>query len=180
MRVSAVLRISLVLSLFLSLLKTSLASGQEAPTTLETQAAATQFSWWGSPAAGQINLGMWTYHIGTNLFQNQYNANNQLFSLTYRGLFAGTLLNSFYQRSYAAGIQRTLFSHTLANHVQDHFGYRLGLMYGYGTEEIQSLTGLYLPLVPFPQLIYGVDWNHVGVEVSWTVYVVSAGFYIWF
>lgn len=135
--------------------------------TLTWQAA------WGTPAPTALYLGMATLHF--NPSSRDDNWNNQLVALTYDGYFAGTLLNSFHDRAYAAGIQRVISSQTLTANVQGDLGYRLGVITGY--DESMTSIAKYTPILPFPQLTYDLHWQHIGIEFSWCLVTASAGLF---
>lgn len=133
--------------------------------------------WFGEQGPTSLYLGMWTYHLMPRSGEED-NPDNFLVALTYKGIFAGTFLDSFNHRNYAAGIQRYWYQKPLGHDFDYYLGYRLGLVYGYG-DHIINLNGL-TPVLPFMQLISSVTWKHFGVEVSYTGIVVSAELYIKF
>lgn len=93
--------------------------------------------------------------------------------------FVGTLINSYGERMYAAGIQRYWLQKPLGSHFNYDVRYRLGLVYGYGNILI-NLGDLTPPVLPFAQLIAGIAWKDVGWKVSYTGIVISTEFYIKF
>lgn len=132
---------------------------------------------WGKPAPPALYLGMFTFHLDPN--SRDDNWNNQLIAGTYDGFFAGTFINSFYDRGYALGIQRMWGKQQLSEYVSNSPGYRLGLVTGYD-ERMMDLAA-HTPVLPFPQIIDDiVIGDHVGIELSWSVVVVSAGFVVTF
>ena len=104
------------------------------------------------------------------------NWNNQLIAGTYKGYFAGTFINSFYDRGYALGIQRMWDTEQLSDNFKNSVGYRLGLVSGY--DERLAPIAAKTPVLPFPQIIDDITWKHVGIELSWCVDTVSAGFVV--
>ncbi len=132
---------------------------------------------WGKPAPPALYLGMASFHLEPG--SRDDNWNNQLIAGTYAGFFAGTLVNSFYDRAYAFGIQRMWGTQQLSEHISNSPGYRLGLISGYD-ERMMDLAA-HTPLLPFPQIIDDiVIGDHVGIELSWSVVVLSAGFVVTF
>ncbi len=129
---------------------------------------------WGTPAPTAIYPGMFTFHLEPG--SRDDNWNNQLIAGTYKGYFAGTFINSFYDRGYAAGIERMWDTEQLSDNVKNSVGYRLGLVSGYD-EQLAPIAGK-TPVLPFPQVIDDITWKHVGVELSWCVDTVSAGFVV--
>ena len=128
---------------------------------------------WGEPAPTSLYLGMVTLHINPN--SRDDNWNNQLIAVAVDGYFADTLVNSFYDRAYDAGIQRTFFTRELSSNVNESMGYRLGLISGY--DKRMASFAEHTPLLPFPQLLYDLSWQHVGVELSWCLVTASAGLF---
>ena len=117
----------------------------------------------------RVYVGLWTTHfrdIKQGLTQNW------LLGVNYRGAYAGTFVNSFGNRSFTAGIQRTVARGAGGTFVPSA-GYRLGLVTGYG-EEFWSLAGK-MPVLPFPQLLGGVDSGITGVELGIAPLVATLG-----
>ncbi len=106
------------------------------------------------------------------------NWNNELIGAGYKGFFAATLLNSFHDRAYIAGIQRYVYTQKFSNGFTQNFGYRLGFISGYD-ERMSPLTNV-SPLLPFPQLIYDISWKQVGVDFGFSGLALSAGFFYQF
>jgi hypothetical protein len=131
---------------------------------------------WGTPAPTAIYPGMFTFHLEPG--SRDDNWNNQLIAGTYKGFFAGTFINSFYDRGYAAGIQRVWDTEQLSDNFKNNVGYRLGLVTGYD-ERLMPIAGK-TPVLPFPQIIDDLTWKHVGIEFSWCFDTVSAGFVVTF
>jgi hypothetical protein len=129
---------------------------------------------WGTPAPTALYPGMVTFHLEPG--SRDDNWNNQLIAGTYKGYFAGTFINSFYDRGYAAGIQRMWDTKQLSDNVKNSVGYRLGLVSGYD-ERLAPIANK-TPVLPFPQIIDDITWKHVGIELSWCVDTVSAGFVV--
>lgn len=124
-----------------------------------------------------LGLGMWTYHLKRES-EDFDNSRNDLIGLSYKGYFLATLVNSEDRRSYAAGIQRYWLTRNLRPDLTYQLGYRLGLIYGYDRK--LGKYAAHIPVVPFPQFLFDLTWKHVGLELSYTWVVVSAGFYIRF
>lgn len=132
---------------------------------------------WGDPAPATLYLGMVTMHL--NPESNEENWNNQLIAVSYKDYFAGTLLNSYHDRAYAAGIEREWFTHEISTNVEGRLGYRLGLITGYDARMIWFANDL--PALPFAQIIYDMTWHkHFGLEVSYGGIIVSASLFYQF
>jgi hypothetical protein len=139
----------------------------------------------GTPSPTQINAFMWTYHFSdlytTGPLQHKPIQANDLFALTYRGITAGTFLNTQYDRTYFVALSRQLVEEPLLKNWQYSAGYRIGLMYGYGVEWTQEHLGVRTPILPIIQVFTGIDWHGAGVEVAFTAPVlVSLNFYFRF
>lgn len=133
---------------------------------------------WGRPAPDSFYIGMWSYHINPNSRHHKHAENDLLMGL-YKGYFAGTLINSYDDRVYAAGVQRNWMQKPLGSHFNFYAGYRLGLVYGYGNKII-NLGDLTPPVLPFAELITSIAWKNLGWEVSYIGVVFSTEFYIKF
>ncbi len=129
---------------------------------------------WGTPAPTAIYPGMVTFHLEPG--SRDDNWNNQLIAGTYKGYFAGTFINSFDDRAYAAGIQRVWATQKISDTVTNRVGYRVGLVTGY--DERMVPIAAHTPVLPFPQIIDDITWKHIGLEFSWCVDTVSAGFVV--
>lgn len=108
----------------------------------------------------RVYVGLWTTHfrdITRGMRQNW------LVGVSWRGMYGGTFVNSFGNRSFTAGIQRTL-ARGADGTIIPRVGYRLGLVTGYD-EEFWSLAGK-TPVLPFPQLLGGFDSGMAGVELG--------------
>ncbi|MCF6775002.1 hypothetical protein L3V83_00320 [Thiotrichales bacterium 19X7-9] len=139
-------------------------------------------SWWewikGTPQQNSVYLGMFTLHFSPGSIKND-NWNNQLIGGTYKGIFFGTLVNSFYNRAYVAGFSRDLYENQVSENVNMTAGYRLGLITGY-TLDMNEFTS-HLPALPFVQGY--VDFTYrgiVGIEFSYVGIVVTTEFYLRF
>lgn len=124
---------------------------------------------WGKTASDRFYLGMFTLHFEP---ANDHQNNNQLISLTWGGLYAGTFINSHNARVYSVGVQRSLYR-TSMNDFNIEAGYRFGLMYC--PERYHGvLEARYLPL---PQLVADIDYKErLGIQFSWAGVVLTAGF----
>jgi hypothetical protein len=134
---------------------------------------------WGVPAPEpRLALGLWSLHSSSK----DRNGKNDLFGFSYKSYFAGTLVNSFYERAYTVGIQRYWVMQPLTQSINYEVGYRLGLVTGYKGHNIVGLKSLkYSPVVPFGQLLFALNWKFIGWEISTPdPYVISTGFYIRF
>lgn len=109
---------------------------------------------------------------------------NPMLAVTYKGFFAGTLVNSYSIRTYVVGVQRYWIQGHPKKDWALQFGYRLGLMYGYQNTHLfaeKSPLGWLCknsPILPAAQAIFDVTYKHVGVELSWMDVVVTGSIYI--
>ena len=115
----------------------------------------------------RLYLGMWTTHLKHPVVTVD---NNWLIGFTHRGFFGGTFMNSFGRRAYSAGIQRTVISRQRAA-LTTSLGFRLGLVSGYDGRFMRIARDT--PVLPLIQGFGNVDVKRVGVEVSYTIVVVS-------
>lgn len=132
---------------------------------------------WGEPVPATLYLGMVTVHFNPDSLSDD-NWNNQLVGVVYDGYFAGTLLNSFHDRAYVAGIQRYFYRQKISENVTQNVGYRLGLISGYDERMLSFAANT--PLLPFPQLIYELSWKHVGIEFGLLPMAATAGLFYQF
>lgn len=117
----------------------------------------------------RLYVGLWSTHfrdIRRGLRQNW------LLGMTAHGWYAGTFINSFGSRSVTVGIQRTM-TRGVKGSVTPSVGYRLGIVTGYD-ERFWSLAGK-SPVLPFPQLLGGLDSGNLGMELGLAPLVATLG-----
>jgi hypothetical protein len=115
----------------------------------------------------RIYVGMWSTHvldIGRGLKQNW------LVGAGWRGYYGGTFINSFGDRSFVAGIQRTLVRGD-SGAVVPAFGYRLGIVTGY--DERFTRIARKVPVLPMAQIKGDFEMGRTGLEVGWAGLVAS-------
>jgi hypothetical protein len=132
------------------------------------------FNIFGHAPDNEILLGMWTAHISGGT--NHDRAANNTVGLVYKSFFAATFTNTYSRQSVAAGLERMWVTQQINTHTTLSLGYRLGLMYGYD-KRLMRLAGQ-TPILPFAQLLADFSYRRVGLEISYTGIVISAGFYI--
>ncbi|MCF6765459.1 hypothetical protein L3V82_06710 [Thiotrichales bacterium 19S3-7] len=132
----------------------------------------------GTPQQNSVYLGMFTLHFSPGSIRDD-NWNNELIGGTYKGIFVGTLVNSFYNRAYVAGFSRDLYKNQVSENLDMTTGYRLGLITGY-TLDMNEFTS-HLPALPFVQAYVDFTYrNIVGIEFSYVGIVVTTEFYLRF
>jgi hypothetical protein len=120
---------------------------------------------------------MWTYHPFD--YKKKFETfRNDLVMFVYKGIFASTFINCYGDRSYAVGIQRYWLQTCFKTGVESKLGYRAGFIYGYD-ERLHPIANK-LIILPCAQIIYDLSWKNVGIELSYTGVIVSAGFFIYF
>ena len=115
----------------------------------------------------RLYVGMWTTHLKHRVVTLD---NNWLVGFAHRGFFGGTFVNSFGRRAYSAGIQRTALSRNRGP-LTSSLGYRLGLVSGYDGRFMRIARDS--PVLPLISAYGNVDVGRVGIEVSYTIVVVS-------
>jgi hypothetical protein len=147
------------------LLTASRASAQDSPppvsTVLETPTEATRRE------PTRLYVGMWTLHLKRDTVALN---NNWLIGFAHRGFFGATFMNSFGRRGYAAGIQRTVASSTRGP-LKSLLGIRVGAVSGYDGRFMRIAR--HTPVLPLISVYSNVDIGRVGVEVAYTIVVVS-------
>jgi hypothetical protein len=130
---------------------------------------------WGTPEPSALYLGMWSAHLNDPNFDV---SNNWLIGYNFRGYFLGTFINSYNQRSWATGVQRSVWSIGKLDSLNTSLGYRLGLMTGYQNRFPQFYRNS--PIIFFPEFYANVAFDYIGVQISYSWTVVTAGFFIRF
>lgn len=123
----------------------------------------------GSSSRLRIYVGMWSTHF-RDLSRGM--SNNWLVGLGWRGWYGGTFVNSFGNRSFAAGIQRTV---ARGNHgaVVPSFGYRVGVVSGYD-ERFMPLAS-WIPVLPMAQLLGSLETGRAGLDLGWAGLAATIG-----
>jgi len=140
-----------------------------------TQSAWAQATDPGPPAATQasssvrIYVGMWSTHVRDI---KRGLSNNWLVGVGWRGWYGGTFVNSFGNRSFTVGVQRTV-ARGAENGIVPSFQYRVGVVSGYD-ERFMSLAAR-LPVLPIGQLLGGLETDRAGVELGWAGLVTTLG-----
>lgn len=120
-------------------------------------------------SAVRLYVGMWSTHLRD--FSRGLR-NNWLVGLGWRGLYGGTFVNSFGNRSFTAGIQQTVARGEDAT-VIPSLGYRLGVVSGYD-ERFMSIAS-WAPVLPMAQVLGGLESGRTGLEVGWAGLVATLG-----
>jgi hypothetical protein len=132
---------------------------------------------WGKPTPSALYLGMATYHLSKSRRDDRWN--NNLVGGSYNGYFAGTLQNSFDDRAFVLGVERLWAIQHLSENIDNQIGYRLGLISGY--DERMTNIAEHTPVLPFPQVFDNIMLDErVGLQLSWSMIVFSAGFVVQF
>jgi hypothetical protein len=113
---------------------------------------------------------MWTKHFHPGI------TNNEMVAVNIRGYFAGTFLNSWHDRSYAVGVERSVHQGQLGENGAYSLGYRLGAINGYDRRLIKGAGAT--PVIPFLQVVANGSWKRVGVQASYCWLVVTGGFFV--
>jgi hypothetical protein len=109
----------------------------------------------------RVHVGMWSTHL--HRLRGGVDA-NWLVAVGWRGLYGGTFVNSFGNRAFAAGIERS-FVRAEGGAVARGLGFRLGVVSGYD-ERLLGLAGK-IPVLPALQVMGDVAMGRTGVELAW-------------
>ena len=133
------------------------------------------FSLVGKIPPDQLYFGMFTYHFDPKSLKKR-NWNNQLIGLQIDGVFLGTLINSFYKRSWVVGISRELYREKLSDDWSFAAGYRVGMVDGYENQD--SIFGSDSDVVPFIDIHSQFTFlEHFGIEIMLTSSLSACFFY---
>ena len=114
----------------------------------------------------RIYLGMWTSHL---LDPARGLDANSLVGVAVRGYYGATFVNSYGDRAFALGLQRTLVASPKG--MRPALGYRAGLVTGY--DERFLGVAAKVPAIPFGQLVGSVDIRSAGIELAYAGLVAS-------
>ena len=116
----------------------------------------------------RLYFGMWTVHLKHDTVALK---NNWLIGVAYRRFFGATFMNSFGRRAYAAGYQRTALT-SRRGPLTASLGFRLGAISGYDGRFMRIARST--PVLPLMSVFGNVDVGRLGVELSYTIVIVSA------
>jgi len=125
---------------------------------------------WGTQEPSTLYLGMWSKHFHPGV------TNNELVAVNIHGYFIGTFLNSWHDRSFAAGVERSVHHGTMGDAGSYSLGYRLGAINGYDSRLIKGAGST--PVVPFLQITGNASYKRVGVQASYCWLVFTGGFFV--
>lgn len=131
----------------------------------------------GKPMPNSAYLGMWTFHFNKHSREND-RYSNDLFGISYKGVLLATFLNSFDDRGFLLVMQRILGEKSSKNGWHLAYGYQLGGITGYD-ERMTSLAQK-TPILPYAGIFATARYKHVGVQITYSVVVLLANFYITF
>lgn len=124
----------------------------------------------GEPGQDNLYVGMWSHHFLKG--NEEYQTQNDLFGVSYNGYFFGTFINSHDVRAWSGGVQRDVYGNRWRR-LKLEGGYRAGLLYGY-----DNITVGDTKVGPLLQLYADVSYRQVGLQFSWALEVVTAGFLV--
>jgi hypothetical protein len=124
----------------------------------------------GEPGQDNLYLGMWSYHFLKD--NEEYQTENNLIGISYGGYFFGSFINSFDDRAWSAGVQRDFYRNRW-DWLNLDAGYRAGLLYGYDRITLPGTK-----LGPLFQVYADVSYRRFGLQFSWALEVVTAGFFV--
>lgn len=112
----------------------------------------------GTPAGDALLLNMLSFHTSSK----KYNSTNDLLGIQYKGYILSTLVNSYDERTFFAGVGRKLIEKELKSNSNCSLGigYRAGLIHGYG-DKYPNLIG-FTPLV-LP--VFSLDYKRLGADL---------------
>lgn len=129
----------------------------------------------GDAVKNRLYAGMWTIHTHASS-RAKDNATNDALSYTYHGYFAGVFKNSYYNWTYAAGVQRSLYESKLGTrHSELAVGYRAGGMVGYD-DRLCSWCGD-SPVLPMVMPYMDYQYKNLGIESQYGLILFTIGFY---
>jgi len=118
---------------------------------------------WGFTPSNSVSLGMWSWHV-TRSEPWDDNWKQQLIGVNYESYYIGTIVNTFDQRGFTAGIRRNVYK-TEKDDLMFEAGYNIGVLSGYTNGEGMYLSN-YSPVIPFAQIFADVTYCGVGVEFA--------------
>lgn len=129
----------------------------------------------GESTEDQLFLGMATFHFDSES-RSKRNWNQNLIGFQYNDFIVWTFENSFYNRTWAAGMSRNLLTTDLSDHWDMTLGYRIGLAYGY--EDGEAPFSSASPIIPIVAIFNQYNFQeHYGIELLLTTSISVCLFY---
>jgi hypothetical protein len=111
--------------------------------------------------AVRLHVGMWTTHL---LRPTKGLDANWLVAVAWNGMYGGSFINSFGDRTFAAGLERSL-ARSDGGRLARGVGYRIGVVTGYD-ERLTGIAGT-IPILPAFQMTSDVAIGGTGLELAW-------------
>lgn len=124
----------------------------------------------GDPGQDNLYVGMWSHHFLEG--NEEYQTQNDLLGISYGGYYFGTFITSFDDRAWSGGVQRDVYRNRW-HRLNLDTGYRAGLLYGYEERTLGNTE-----LGPLFQVYADVSYRQFGLQFSWALEVVTAGFFV--
>ncbi len=122
----------------------------------------------------RLYLGMWTFHFR---WQESGIKRNPVLAFSWNGIFVGTFVNTYEDRSFTAGYQGEILTAQLGE-VRLGLGYRAGLLSGYD-ERLHPFAGR-SPVFPLGQARIAADTRWGGFEVTYAGIIATGAAYLRF
>ena len=126
------------------------------------------------PSERRLHLGLWTLHLR---YPDRGLENNWLVGVSVGKVYGATFVNSFGDRAYTAGFQDVVLRWGTGR-LSVGLGYRAGVVTGYDERFLRIARKL--PVLPLLQPRAVVEAERLGVELSYSGVVASAGFTVRF
>lgn len=119
---------------------------------------------WGYPPHSSIYLGMWTLHFKG---ASECNWKNHAYGVEYEGYFISSMVNTYYQQCYTAGITRDWVQKKVSKNAAFTLGFRFGGIYGYDhkLKSISDFAERY-KILPYGQLYTHFIYKRLRLELS--------------
>jgi hypothetical protein len=111
--------------------------------------------------AVRLHVGMWTTHLWR---PTKGLDANWLVAVAWKGMYGGSFINSFGDRAFAAGLERSL-ARSDDGRLARGVGYRIGVVAGYD-ERLTGIAGT-IPILPAFQMTSDVAVAGTGLELAW-------------
>lgn len=173
-------RFILLAPLLLVLLAGSLsgqAVGRAGPAEPDARATEEDDGWWrglvGVPEPDRLYGGLWALHL--RRVEDGLSAHH-LLGVTWRGLYAGTFVNTHEGRSWTVAFARSVIVAESGGRTAFTMGYRLGLLGGYD-ERLLGVAGRW-PVIPAGQVVADLRYGRFGMQLSWAWVVTTIGGFV--
>ncbi len=131
----------------------------------------------GQRTSNQFYFGTLAWHYKKKA-RNKHNLFTVLGGATYKGYCFYAFRNCYQKSSFFLGICRNWFTQKIGHSFEIAYGFCMGLVSGYD-ERLWSIAA-YTPVLPYMSLSTHLNYKNIGIDISYSIYILLANITIRF